>query len=62
MQTVANIAEQEWFSRYSWPTQVTHDSGNDFIGNDFQSMIKNDYGIRGKPITVSAICGLQRIK
>ena len=21
--TVANIAEQEWFSRYPWPTQIT---------------------------------------
>ena len=25
--TVANIAEQEWFSRYPWPTQVTYDRG-----------------------------------
>ena len=23
--TVANIAEQEWFSCYPWPTQVTFD-------------------------------------
>ncbi len=50
--TVANIAEQEWFSRYPWPTQVTYDRGSEFIGKDFQSMIKNDYGIKGKPITV----------
>jgi hypothetical protein len=21
--TVANITEQEWFSRYPWPTQIT---------------------------------------
>jgi hypothetical protein len=41
--TVSNIAEQEWFSRYPWPTQITYDRGNEFIGKDFQSMIKNDY-------------------
>jgi transposase InsO family protein len=50
--TVANIAEQEWFSRYPWPTQITFDRGSEFIGKDFQTMIKNDYGIKGKPITV----------
>ena len=50
--TVANIAEQEWFSRYPWPTQVTYDRGSEFIGQEFQKMIKDDYGIKGKPITV----------
>ena len=50
--TVANIAEQEWFSRYQWPTQVTFDRGSEFIGKDFQKMIKNDYGVNAKPITV----------
>ena len=50
--TVANIAEQEWFSRYPWPTQVTYDRGSEFIGHDFQDMLKNDYGIKRKPITV----------
>jgi len=50
--TVANIAEQEWFSRYPWPTQVTFDRGSEFIGKDFQKMIKEDYGVKGKPITV----------
>jgi transposase InsO family protein len=29
-----------------------HDRGSEFIGADFQKMIKNDYGIKGKPITV----------
>jgi hypothetical protein len=23
--TVAHITEQEWFSRYPWPTQITYD-------------------------------------
>ena len=50
--TVANIAEQEWLSRYPWPTQITYDRGSEFIGKDFQKMIKQDYGIKGKPITV----------
>jgi transposase InsO family protein len=50
--TVANIEEQEWFSRYLWPTQITYERGSEFIGKDFQSMMKNDYRINGKPITV----------
>ena len=50
--TISNIAEQEWFARYPWPTQVTYDRGSEFIGKDFQKMIKNDYGVKGKPITV----------
>jgi transposase InsO family protein len=50
--TVANIAEIEWFCRYPWPTQVTFDRGSEFIGKDFQKMIKEDYGVKGKPITV----------
>ena len=49
--TVANIAEQEWFSRYPWPTLISFDRGSEFIGQDFKEMIKNDYGIKGKPIT-----------
>jgi transposase InsO family protein len=50
--TVANIVEQEWFSRYPWPTQVTYDRGSEFTGKDFQKMIKEDYGVKAKPITV----------
>ena len=49
--TVANIVEQEWLSRYPWPTMITFDKGSEFIGHDFQNMIKNDYGIKPKPIT-----------
>jgi hypothetical protein len=29
--TVANVVEQEWFSRYPWPTQVTFNRGSKFI-------------------------------
>jgi transposase InsO family protein len=50
--TVANIVEQEWLCRYPWPTQITFDRGSEFIGDDFQRMIKQDYGIKDKPITV----------
>lgn len=50
--TVANIVEQEWFSRYPWPTQVTFDRGSEFIGQDFKHMIQKDYGIKSKLITV----------
>ena len=48
--TVANIAQEEWFSRYPWPTQVTFDRGSEFIGHEFQKML-NDYGVKKKPIT-----------
>jgi transposase InsO family protein len=47
--TVANIAEEEWFSRYRWPTQVTFDRGTEFIGQEFQKML-DDYGVKKKPI------------
>lgn len=50
--TVANIIEQEWFSRYPWPTQITFDRGSEFIGQDFQKMVTEDYGVKTKPITV----------
>ena len=50
--TVANIAEQEWPSRYPWPTQITFDRGNEFIGHAFRHTIMHNYGIKCKPITV----------
>jgi hypothetical protein len=43
--TVANIAEEVWFSRYPWPTQVTFDRGSEFIGHEFKKML-NDYGVK----------------
>jgi len=36
----------------SWPTQVTFDRGSEFIGKDFRKMIKEEYGVKKKPITV----------
>ena len=38
--TVANVAEQEWFCRYPWPTQITYERGNEFLGKEFQEMVK----------------------
>ncbi len=50
--TIANIAEQECFLQYPWPTQVTFDRGSKFIGHDFKHMILHDYGVKAKPIIV----------
>ena len=50
--TIASIVEQEWFCRYPWPSQITLDRGKEFIGQDFKRMVKEDYGIKHKPITV----------
>ena len=49
--TVANIVEQEWLTRYPWPTQVICDRGSEFIGQAFKDMLKDDYGITQSPIT-----------
>jgi transposase InsO family protein len=48
--SVANIAKEEWFSRYPWPTQVTFDGGSEFIGHEFKKTL-NDYEAKKKPIT-----------
>ena len=50
--TIANVVEQQWFSWYPWPTQITYDRGNKFLGHKFHKMILCDYGVKGKPITV----------
>ena len=48
--TIANIIEQTWLTRYPWPTQVNFDRGTEFMA-EFAKMIKKDYGIKKKPIT-----------
>ena len=50
--TNTNIVEQKWLSRYLWPTQITYDRGKEFIGHEFQHMVKHDYGIKPEPISV----------
>jgi hypothetical protein len=49
--TIANIVEQSWLSWYPWPTQIVFDRGSEFIGHEFLNMIRDDYGIKKKPIT-----------
>ena len=44
--TISNIVEQEWFSRYPWPTQVTFDRGSEFMGQEFIEILTKDYGIK----------------
>ena len=48
--TVAEAVEQTWLSRYPWPTQIILDRGTEFM-RDFTRMIREDYGIKKKPIT-----------
>ena len=56
--TVANIAEQEWFSRYPWPTQITYDRGSEFI----DIMQVNDNGtVRLKVNAVEDTYNIRRI-
>ena len=53
--TIANLVEQTWLSRYPWPTLITYDRGSEFaefIGFEFCKMVKTDYGIKCKCITV----------
>ena len=49
--TIANITEQEWFSRYPWPTQVTYDREKEFLEKEFLEMIKKEYGVKEKCVT-----------
>ena len=47
---VANKADFTWFTRYPWPSKVVLDRGREFMG-EFQKLLKNEYGIKRKPIT-----------
>jgi transposase InsO family protein len=38
--------------KISMAKKVTFDRGSEFICQDFQKMIKEDYGVKAKPITV----------
>jgi hypothetical protein len=48
--SIANIAEQQWFCRYPWPTEVIFDRGNEFMGHEFREML-DTYGAKHKPIS-----------
>ena len=46
---VANKVEIAWLSRYPWPIRITYDHGPEFIGSEFQQLIKEEYDIEAKP-------------
>ncbi|MFM8622685.1 MAG: RNase H-like domain-containing protein, partial [Holophagaceae bacterium] len=48
---VANAVEMTWLTRYPWPQEITYDAGPEFKA-EFQKMIREEYGIKGKPITI----------
>ncbi len=47
---IANQIEMAWLTRYPWPTQLITDRGTEFMG-EFKRMIREDYGVKKKPIT-----------
>ena len=49
---IANKVEMTWLTRYPWPTMITYDHGGEFIGPEFQQLIKEEYGIKAKPASV----------
>ena len=56
----AESFDRKWICRYLRPVKVIHDQGTDFMGEEFQEMLRS-YGIQSKPITIknpqaNAIC------
>ena len=61
--TVANLVELTWLTRYPWPTIITFNRGTEFMAK-FAKMVRNDYGVKTKPITTrnpQAISIIERI-
>ena len=50
--TVANLIEQQWLTRYPWPSIMTYNKGPEFVGQDFRRMVTEDYGIKVKAASV----------
>ena len=50
-ENITQLFANTWLSRYPWPAQVIHDNGGEFIGHEFQEMLKT-LGITAKPTTV----------
>ena len=48
--TIADLAEQTWFTRYPWPQKIIFDRGTEFMA-EFKEMVQKDYGVRTKMIT-----------
>ena len=49
--TIANVIETTWLTRYPWPDKIVYDRGSEFLV-EFAEMIKEDYHINKKPITI----------
>jgi hypothetical protein len=47
---VEDICETTWFTRYPLPQRITLDRGTEFMA-EFAKMVKNDCGLKLKPIT-----------
>jgi transposase InsO family protein len=50
---VADLLERSWLCRYPWPEQIIYDRGSEFIGPEFQQLIKDEYHIDCKPISIA---------
>ena len=48
---VSNVIEKTWLTRYPRPSEITLDRGKEFMA-EVTKMIRNDYGIKKRPITV----------
>jgi Integrase zinc binding domain len=48
--TIANIVEVTWLTRYPWPSQIVFDKGSEFMA-EFTKMVKKDYQIKIKGIS-----------
>ena len=48
--TIANLLELTWLSRYPWPTEIVMDRGREFKA-EVEEAIKHQYGIKRKLIT-----------
>jgi hypothetical protein len=46
---IANLVELTWLTRYPWPEYIIYDHGGEFIGKEFQELIKQEYDIKGRP-------------
>jgi hypothetical protein len=46
---VANKAETTWSSGHPWPVKITCDHGSEFVGSEFQHLIKQECDIEAKP-------------
>ena len=50
-ETTALVFGRQWLSRYPRPKRCIFDNGNEFLGNEFQEMLKS-FGITPAPTTV----------